>query len=89
MVVQALDGLRARRQMRSWNVLVGLCPVHIFSFHTMQFLSNIFVDTFSFEKGRQISFNQIMSTWWARSHNLKVKVLFSVDFGAIVVALKK
>lgn len=39
-VIQVIDGLRARRWMRSWNVPVGLSPVQKSQSHITHFSSN-------------------------------------------------
>lgn len=53
-IVRALDGMRARKRMRSRKIPEGFCPGQMFSSHVPHFLLNIFLNLHFFDKERQI-----------------------------------
>lgn len=89
LVVQALYGLRARKGMKLWEVLDGLRVQQMIPSHITHLLSNMLLNLASFEKGRSIPLNHCSSTRLARLQHLRVEMLFSMEFIAIGVTLRK
>lgn len=88
-VVQVLDGLLARKWLKSWKVTDGLFPVQMSPSRITQFLSNMFLDPSSLEKGCQLPLVQRLSTCLARSLQLKVEKLLDVECSAVGTTLEK
>lgn len=63
-------------------------PVQMFPSHSTKYLSNMIVDQFLFERGLQIPLNQSSYTCRVRIHQLKAKMLLTMERSAIGVTLK-
>lgn len=89
MFVRALKRLKRRKRTRKWKVPAGLFSVQILPAHTMQFLSDIFVDPSLLDGGRRIRLTQWLYACQGRCNRLVNEMLSAVKCSTIKVALKR